>query len=257
MFRSSPVFLNLRHTRWGELAWHYWPAFAAGKAGWGSRESAAALAFLPMRLSIREIFFLFVLICAASSANAESAAKAWATVPEILSRITPPKFPHRKFEVTSYGAVGDGVTDCTEAFRKAIDACNQAGGGEVIISGGTFLTGAIHLKSNVNLHVEKSATILFTTNREEYLPVVFVRYEGTEIMNYSPLVYAFEQTNIALTGEGTLDGQGRPGMNGNPARTRNCRWKWPARAGRWRSGFLAITTICARISSCLFAARMF
>jgi polygalacturonase len=162
-----------------------------------------------MRLSIREIFFLFVLICAVNSANAESAAKVWDKVPGILSRITPPNFPHRKFEVTNYGAVGDGVTDCTEAFRKAIDACNQAGGGEVIISGGTFLTGAIHLKSNVNLHVEKSATILFTTNREEYLPMVFVRYEGTEIMNYSPLVYAFEQTNIAISGGGTLDGQGR------------------------------------------------
>lgn len=77
-----------------------------------------------------------------------------------------------------------------------------------MVSGGAFLTGAIHLKSNVNLHVEKGATILFRTNTENYLPPVFARYEGTEVMNYSPLVYAFEQTNIAITGEGTLDGQG-------------------------------------------------
>ncbi len=129
-------------------------------------------------------------------------------MPGILARIIPPQFPQREFPVTNYGAVGDGVTDCTEAFRKAIDDCTGAGGGEVVVAGGTFLTGAIHLKSNVNLHVVKGATILFTTNREEYLPAVFVRYEGTEIMNYSPFIYAFEQTNIAITGEGTLDGQG-------------------------------------------------
>jgi polygalacturonase len=135
-------------------------------------------------------------------------ATAWQNVPTILSHITLPTFPDQKFPVTNYGAVGDGITDCTTAFRNAIEACSDAGGGEVAVSGGTYLTGAIHLKSNVNLHIEKDATIRFTTNREEYLPVVLVRYEGTEIMNYSPLIYAFEQTNIAITGEGTLDGQG-------------------------------------------------
>ncbi|HXB59956.1 MAG TPA: glycoside hydrolase family 28 protein [Candidatus Acidoferrales bacterium] len=137
-----------------------------------------------------------------------NAAGAWQNVPAILSRITSPTFPDQKFPVTNYGAVGDGTTDCTEAFRNAIGACSDAGGGEVMVPAGTYLTGAIHLRSNVNLHIEKDATIRFTTDREKYMPVVLVRYEGTEIMNYSPLVYAFEQTNIAITGEGTLDGQG-------------------------------------------------
>lgn len=143
-----------------------------------------------------------------STSSDESAKKAWAGLPSILERIVPPKFPHHKFPVTKYGAVGDGATDCTEAFRKAIEACTQSGGGEVVVSGGTFLTGAIHLKNNVDLYVEKGATILFNTNTDNYLPPVFVRYEGTEVMNYSPFIYAFEQTNIAITGEGTLDGQG-------------------------------------------------
>jgi polygalacturonase len=134
---------------------------------------------------------------------------AWAQVPQILSRIVPLYFPPHKFPITKYGAVGDGVTDCSPAFQKAIDDCNRSGGGEVIVPEGNFLTGPIHLKSNVDLEVRKGATILFSTNREEYLPVVMVRYEGTEIMNYSPLVYAYAQTNIAITGEGTLDGQGK------------------------------------------------
>jgi polygalacturonase len=133
---------------------------------------------------------------------------AWAQVPAILARIQPPKFPHREFPITKYGAAAGGVTDCTEAFRKAIDDCNSAGGGEVVVPGGIWFTGPIHLKSNVDLCLEKGATIRFSADPNHYLPVVFARYEGTEVMNYSPLVYAFEQTNIAITGSGTLDGQG-------------------------------------------------
>ncbi|HEY1790848.1 MAG TPA: glycoside hydrolase family 28 protein [Verrucomicrobiae bacterium] len=141
-------------------------------------------------------------------AQADQAAAAWKQVPAILAQIKPPKFPHREFSIAKFGAVGDGVTDCTEAFRQAIDECNRDGGGVVVVSGGTFLTGAIHLKSNVDLCVKRGATIRFTADPKGYLPVVFARFEGTEVMNYSPLVYALEQTNIAITGDGTLDGQG-------------------------------------------------
>jgi polygalacturonase len=163
------------------------------------------------KISLRVTLFTFVLLCGSAvwGAPADQAAKAWKAVPAILSRIKPPKFPHHEFLVTKYGAVGDGVTDCTDAFRKAIDECNSAGGGIVVVSGGTFLTGAIHLKSNVNLCVKKDAKILFSTDPNHYLPVVFARFEGTEVMNYSPLIYAFGQTNIAITGGGTLDGQGK------------------------------------------------
>src|SRR3954464_11859155 len=83
----------------------------------------------------------------------------WAQVPLILKRIKPPVFPKRDFPITRYGAVGDGKKDCTESFSKAINACNKAGGGRVVVPAGLFLTGAIHLKSNVNLYVSKEATI--------------------------------------------------------------------------------------------------
>jgi len=132
----------------------------------------------------------------------------WAEVPRILKRVKAPTFPKRDFPVTRYGAVADGRTDCTEAFAKAIDACNRAGGGRVVVPAGEFLTGPIHLKSNVNLHVSRGATVKFKQDPKAYLPLVFSRWEGMELMNYSPLIYAFGQRNIAVTGEGTLDGQG-------------------------------------------------
>jgi len=150
---------------------------------------------------------------AAEAKAAEKAAdKAWAQLPKILKRIVPPTFPNRDFDITKFGAVGDGVTDCSKALADAITACNSAGGGRVVVPGGKFLTGPIHLKSNVNLHVVKDGTILFTTNTAAYMPVVFTRYECTEVMNYSPLIYAFEQKNIAITGEGTLDSQATLGV---------------------------------------------
>ncbi|MEP6621765.1 MAG: glycoside hydrolase family 28 protein [bacterium] len=130
----------------------------------------------------------------------------WASVPAILSRIRSPRFPARDFHIRKYGAVPDNVTDCTAAFRDAVAACAKAGGGRVVVEGGTYLTGAIHLKSQVNLHVAKGATIKFTRDTTAFLPAVLTRYEGTELMNYSPFIYAFEATNIAITGEGTIDG---------------------------------------------------
>jgi polygalacturonase len=139
---------------------------------------------------------------------ARVAAAAWARVPEVLARIHPPNFPAKDFPITDYKAVGDGKTDCTESFRAAIENCHLEGGGRVLVPAGTYLTGPIHLKSRVNLHLVKGATILFTTNKSAYLPVVFTRFECTEVMSYSPPIYALGQTDIAITGEGTLDGQG-------------------------------------------------
>ncbi|HEX6623321.1 MAG TPA: glycoside hydrolase family 28 protein [Pyrinomonadaceae bacterium] len=148
------------------------------------------------------------LIADASAWPAHPAQDAWAQVPAILKRIKPPTFPQRDFAVTRFGAVADGKTDCTDAFRKAINAAHAAGGGRVVVPAGTFLTGPIHLKSNVNLHVSEGATVKFSQETKKYLPLVFSRWEGMELMNYSPFIYAFEQRNIAVTGAGTLDGQG-------------------------------------------------
>jgi polygalacturonase len=136
-----------------------------------------------------------------------SVAKAWAQVPKILRHISAPKFPRRDFVITQFGAVADGKTDCTAAIARAIDACAEKGGGRVVVPAGEFFTGPIHLKSNVNLHLDKDAVLKFSTNPQDYLPAVFTRFEGTECYNLSPLIYALYQKNVAVTGDGTLDGQ--------------------------------------------------
>ncbi len=139
-----------------------------------------------------------------SNATAVGAASGWDAVPSILARIKAPTFPARDFIITAHGAAAGGA-DCTDAIARTIAAAQAAGGGRVVVPAGVFHTGAIHLKSNVNLHVSAGATLQFLTDPAKY-PNVFTRWEGVECYNYSPLIYAFEQENIAITGTGTLDG---------------------------------------------------
>jgi unsaturated rhamnogalacturonyl hydrolase len=146
------------------------------------------------------------LLCLAGDARAAEAPPGWGAVSAILARIRPPTFPARDFVVTDYGAAARPDTDNSEAIRRAIDACHAAGGGHVVVPAGVFPTGAIHLKSNVDLHLAEGATLRFFSDPAKYLPLVLTRFEGTELMGYSPLIYAFEQENVAVTGRGTLDG---------------------------------------------------
>src|SRR5262245_14343151 len=130
----------------------------------------------------------------------------WAEAGALLRRVRPPSFPKRTFEITAYGAVADTDSDSTGPIRAAITACHAAGGGTVNVPRGRFLTGPIVLQSKVNLHLASGATLAFSHDAQAYLPVVFTRWEGVELMNYSPFIYAFDQTDIAITGNGTLDG---------------------------------------------------
>ena len=153
---------------------------------------------------------LAALAMVTAAARAEGPAKApdpWERLPGILAGIRAPVFPDRDFLVTAFGAEAGGTIDATQAFRAAVDACARAGGGRVVVPPGVFLTGPIHLLSNVNLHVSEGATIRFSRDPAAYLPVVRTRWEGVELMGLSPLVYAYEQRDIAITGKGTLDGQ--------------------------------------------------
>src|SRR5690606_30806150 len=119
-----------------------------------------------------------------------------------------PSFPDNNFNIRTYGAremSGDQSNMITDAVHKAIEEAHRAGGGKVVIPAGKWLSGPIHLKSNINLHLEKGAEIYFSTNRDDYLPVVPQRHEGVEAYNYSPMIYASGVKNVAITGEGLLD----------------------------------------------------
>ncbi len=140
----------------------------------------------------------------------QTPADGWRELDRIVARIQPPVFPDRTFDITRYGAEAGGAVEATSAIAEAIRACAAAGGGRVLVPAGTFLTGAIHLRSGVNLHLAEGATLQFSRDPKAYLPVVFTRFEGVELYNYSPFIYAFEASDIAITGAGTLDGQAGP-----------------------------------------------
>ncbi len=113
------------------------------------------------------------------------------------------------FDIRSFGAVADGRTKCTEAIRKAITAAAAQGGGTVCVPAGTFLTGPIHLQSNITLDLDAGAVVKFSTDFDDYLPMVPSRWEGVEVTNFSPLIYAHNASNVAIRGRGKLDGQGQ------------------------------------------------
>lgn len=137
-------------------------------------------------------------------------AKAWDELTGILERIIPPEFPVRQVLITDFGGIGDSITDNHEALRKAINELAGSGGGTLSVPPGQyFIDGPIHLKSNVNLHIEEGARIFFSHNLDSYLPAVKVRWEGTVCYNYSPLIYGYQVENVAITGKGIIDGAAR------------------------------------------------
>ena len=153
---------------------------------------------------------LGLLLCTVSCTHKPDVkTEAFAQAEAIVTAIKQPVFPDKTFLITDYGAVeGDSTALYPESINNAILACHNAGGGKVVVPQGTFYTGPITLLRHVNLHIEKGATLKFSTNPTDYFPAVLSRWEGIDCYNAHPLIYAYQAENIALTGEGTLDGQG-------------------------------------------------
>lgn len=150
--------------------------------------------------------FLFSVLFMLNNSTAQNKSE-WKNADAIVKKIIIPEFPDREYNIVNFGASADGQTDCLPAIKKAIDKCSVEGGGRVVIPQGVFFSkGPVHLKSHVNLVVSEGATLKFSSDSKDYLPVVFTRWEGTECFNYSPLIYAFGVTDIAITGKGTIDG---------------------------------------------------
>ena len=128
---------------------------------------------------------------------------------QIEQSIKTPQISGKDYDITKFGAKTAATAETNQkAIQKAIDKCSKKGGGRVIVPAGqTFLTGAIELKSHVNLHIEEGAVLQFVFQPELY-PIVETSWEGLECFNLSPCVYAFKASDIAVTGKGTIDGGG-------------------------------------------------
>lgn len=125
-----------------------------------------------------------------------------AKCPFPIPQVGVPEFPAQNFSIADFGAKpGEKATG---AFSAAFAACERAGGGHVVVPAGEWLTGAIHFRSNCDLHLEDGAKLVFTDDPADYLPVVHTTWEGVECLNYSPLLYAYGCTNVAITGHGEI-----------------------------------------------------
>lgn len=113
-------------------------------------------------------------------------------------------FPARDFPITRYGARKDDPKATMKAFEKAMQACNKAGGGRVVVPQGEWVTGKIHFKDSCLLYLSEGSTLVFEDDPSLYLPAVHTSWEGTECMNYSPLIYAFGCKNVGIAGSGTI-----------------------------------------------------
>lgn len=149
----------------------------------------------------------FALALCFAPAGLAQPADDWARAEEVVRSIRLPEIPARDYPITDFGAQPGGTSDARPAILAAIKKASAEGGGRVVIPPGRWLSrGPVHLASRINLHVSEGATLLFAPEARHYLPVVLTRWEGTEVYGYSPLIYAFEVHNVAITGKGTIDG---------------------------------------------------
>ena len=142
------------------------------------------------------------------------------------------------YDVREFGARSDGKTKSTGAIQRAIDAAVAGGGGTIFFPAGHFLTGPIHLKSNTTLFLDAGAVLKFSQDFDDYLPMVFSHWEGTEVTNFSPLIYGNWLENVAIHGRGVLDGQGEAWWNYFKALERDSGGRGGRKAeSRWQREF--------------------
>src|SRR5690606_16066466 len=141
-----------------------------------------------------------------------------------LPTVATPVFKKDTFYVEQYGAKPDGITLNTKSINNTIEACSKNGGGVVFLGGGVWLTGPIQLKSNVNLHLKRDAILLFTKDKSQY-KLIEGNWEGKPaVVNESP-ISAFNVENIAITGEGVIDGSGEAWRLVKRSKLTDSQWK--------------------------------
>lgn len=131
----------------------------------------------------------------------------YANLPFDMPKVQRPEFPPNTMKITDFGGVSDGMTLNTDAFAKAIDALSERGGGTLVVPSGVWFTGPIVFKSNINMHLEKGALIIFSSDLDLY-PLISTSFEGLETRRCQSPISGKNLTNIAITGQGAINGSG-------------------------------------------------
>ena len=160
---------------------------------------------------------ILTLVCAAlfaMGANADTGKAKYAhlykNLPFSMEQVTAPTFPDNKVNLKDFGAKGDGSSLCTEAFAKAIDALSQKGGGRLVVPQGVWYTGPIVLQSNIELHLQKGAIILFSPDPDLY-KLIDTSFEGLNTRRCQSPISGTNLVHVAITGQGVIDGNGEYG----------------------------------------------
>jgi polygalacturonase len=154
------------------------------------------------------LFLVGLVLGGCQSSQPDAAEKNLAgTMASTRPAIVKPEIPARTVSIVDFGAVGDGKTDNTAAFAKAIDSCSTAGGGHVIVPAGNWFTGPIHLKSRIDFHLDAGATVVFSRKFDDY-PLIIGNYEGQQTVMCTSPVSGDGLTDVMISGPGIIDGQG-------------------------------------------------
>ncbi len=164
-----------------------------------------------IKMIMKRLFFIFCSVCLIINT-----AFAWQeykyeylydNLPFLMPKVMTPDFPDNEVNLKDFGAIGDGIHLCTDNFSKAIDALSEKGGGKLVVPAGVWFTGPIVLKSNINLHIEKGAIILFSPDVDLY-PLVETVFEGLDTRRCQSPISGRNLVNVAITGQGAIDGNG-------------------------------------------------
>ena len=168
---------------------------------------------------MKQLILTALTIVSIISAKAEDYSKHYQNLPVELKQVVSFDIPDNTVSIADFGGVGDGVALNTEAFRKAISALTKKGGGRLVVPQGVWLTGPIVLKDNIDLHIERNAIVLFSPDKS-----LFVDAEGKS-SRCDPGIKASKRKNIAITGEGIIDGNGAQWRPVKRSKVSDTEWK--------------------------------
>ena len=162
---------------------------------------------LHMKTRLLITFAAVAILAAGCATNPASEKISFGDLPFEMPQWELPSIPARTVSLTDFGAIGDGVADNTDAFAQAIGRLSSQGGGHLVVPAGIWKTGPIGMKSDIDLHLERGAVIVFDTNQDLY-PIIDTNFEGLDVRRCLSPLYAVGEHNFSITGEGIIDGSG-------------------------------------------------